>query len=77
VPSSAATALSAGISALTRSVSPPFNSGSSHATKPGTGDSVQNTLRRGHSRESTSTTFLMRKFPSDTPRSPGWQLLIE
>jgi hypothetical protein len=41
------------------------------------GDSVQNTLSRGNSLDSTSTTFLMRKLPRDMPRKPGWQLLIE
>jgi hypothetical protein len=51
--------------------------GPSHAAKPGIGDSVQNTLRRGSSCDSTSTTFFMRKLPSGTPRRPGWQLLIE
>jgi len=57
--------------------SPCLSSAPSQAAKAGTGDSVQNTLSRGNSRDTTSTTFLMRKLPSDTPRKPGWQLLID
>ena len=43
----------------------------------GLGESVQKVLSRGSSRCNCSATLLMRKFPSETPRRPGWQLLIE
>ena len=46
-------------------------------SKPGIGDKVQKVLSCGSSRLSCSATRLIRKLPSDTPRSPGWQLLIE
>ena len=71
----ATTAFNAGD--LDCSASPLLASAPSQAAKPGTGERVQNTLSRGNSRDTTSTTFLMRKLPSDTPRRPGWQLLIE
>ena len=49
----------------------------SQAAKPGSGDSVQNCLSRGSSCLRCSATRLIRKLPSDTPRRPGSQLLIE
>ena len=49
----------------------------SHGSSVGIGDSVQKVLSCGNSRFSSSATRLIRKLPSDTLRSPGWQLLIE
>ena len=45
--------------------------------KPGIGESVQKVFSCGSSRLSSSATRLIRKLPSETPFSPGWQLLIE
>ena len=41
------------------------------------GESVQNRFTVGISAPSFSATRLIRKLPSETPRSPGSQLLIE
>jgi hypothetical protein len=48
-----------------------------HARNPGTGDNVANSLRLGSSAWRSSATCLMRKFPNEMPRRPGWQLVIE
>jgi hypothetical protein len=45
--------------------------------KPGAGDSVTKFESRANSRETSSTTCLIRKLPKLTPVSPRWQLEIE
>ena len=49
----------------------------SQAAKPGAGERVTKVVSEGSSRDSSSTTCLIRKLPNETPRRPGWQLLIE
>ena len=47
------------------------------AAKSGAGESVTKVESRLLSREISSTTCLMRKWPNETPASPRWQLEIE
>ena len=49
----------------------PVRSRASHAAKPGAGESVTKFERRGNSRETSSTTCLIRKLPKLTPAKPA------
>ena len=50
---------------------------SNHLLNPGTGDKVEKVLTLGISCSIFSATRLIKKLPSEMPRSPGWQLLME
>ncbi|OQC01751.1 MAG: hypothetical protein BWX79_02900 [Alphaproteobacteria bacterium ADurb.Bin100] len=49
----------------------------SQARKPGIGDNVAKTFRRGNSVLNVSTTRLISESPKLTPFKPGWVLLME
>ena len=57
--------------------SPSFAPAATQSMKPGIGERVTKVLSDGISVLSFSATRLIRKFPIETPRKPGSQLLME